>query len=376
MRKYILLALVLFSTCLCSCFPSDNLNTSSLGNITYVDNSGDFTGDSLTIDNGFIKGNLSENISVKVKNVQVDQKLCPLEFKYNMYTEEQIINTFFNNKVIVKKTSHDDEILNGYKNIFIKSDDAFGGSSAGEIRYETNKIESNNIFLILRGYKTNIRDDIKDIFSKNIPNNLNTENYIKRTDTLLAELNILNTSSPTIYYIDKDSLSLENDNMQNDSKTFNDNYILIVYDNFQINNIDLNKNPISWNFAGSWFESYFFALINTSNNEIELLQGTGLYDLNSIKETSSCSPVISINDAIIAAACEYNKKITQKNTLISDAILNYVPIIDNNQTLLIPAWAITITSKSQMWNEKIQQYSDYNKESTIFVNALNGKVML
>ena len=283
---------------------------------------------------------------------------------------------FFNNKVIVKKTSHDDEILNGYKNIFIKSDDAFGGSSAGEIRYETNKIESNNIFLILRGYKTNIRDDIKDIFSKNIPNNLNTENYIKRTDTLLAELNILNTSSPTIYYIDKDSLSLENDNMQNDSKTFNDNYILIVYDNFQINNIDLNKNPISWNFAGSWFESYFFALINTSNNEIELLQGTGLYDLNSIKETSSCSPVISINDAIIAAACEYNKKITQKNTLISDAVLNYVPIIDNNQTLLIPAWAITITSKSQMWNEKIQQYSDYNKESTIFVNALNGKVML
>ncbi len=376
MKEYILLALVLFSTCLCSCFPSDNLNTSSLGNITYVDNSGDFTGDSLTIDNGFIKGNLSENISVKVKNVQVDQKLCPLEFKYNMYTEEQIINTFFNNKVIVKKTSHDDEILNGYKNIFIKSDDAFGGSSAGEIRYETNKIESNNIFLILRGYKTNIRDDIKDIFSKNIPNNLNTENYIKRTDTLLAELNILNTSSPTIYYIDKDSLSLENDNMQNDSKTFNDNYILIVYDNFQINNIDLNKNPISWNFAGSWFESYFFALINTSNNEIELLQGTGLYDLNSIKETSSCSPVISINDAIIAAACEYNKKITQKNTLISDAILNYVPIIDNNQTLLIPAWAITITSKSQMWNEKIQQYSDYNKESTIFVNALNGKVML
>ena len=376
MKEYILLALVLFSTCLCSCFPSDNLNTSSLGNITYVDNSGDFTGDSLTIDNGFIKGNLSENISVKVKNVQVDQKLCPLEFKYNMYTEEQIINTFFNNKVIVKKTSHDDEILNGYKNIFIKSDDAFGGSSAGEIRYETNKIESNNIFLILRGYKTNIRDDIKDIFSKNIPNNLNTENYIKRTDTLLAELNILNTSSPTIYYIDKDSLSLENDNMQNDSKTFNDNYILIVYDNFQINNRDLNKNPISWNFAGSWFESYFFALINTSNNEIELLQGTGLYDLNSIKETSSCSPVISINDAIIAAACEYNKKITQKNTLISDAILNYVPIIDNNQTLLIPAWAITITSKSQMWNEKIQQYSDYNKESTIFVNALNGKVML
>lgn len=376
MKEYILLALVLFSTCLCSCFPSDNLNTSSLGNITYVDNSGDFTGDSLTIDNGFIKGNLSENISVKVKNVQVDQKLCPLEFKYNMYTEEQIINTFFNNKVIVKKTSHDDEILNGYKNIFIKSDDAFGGSSAGEIRYETNKIESNNIFLILRGYKTNIRDDIKDIFSKNIPNNLNTENYIKRTDTLLAELNILNTSSPTIYYIDKDSLSLENDNMQNDSKTFNDNYILIVYDNFQINNIDLNKNPISWNFAGSWFESYFFALINTSNNEIELLQGTGLYDLNSIKETSSCSPVISINDAIIAAACEYNKKITQKNTLISDAVLNYVPIIDNNQTLLIPAWAITITSKSQMWNEKIQQYSDYNKESTIFVNALNGKVML
>ena len=376
MKEYILLALVLFSTCLCSCFPSDNLNTSSLGNITYVDNSGDFTGDSLTIDNGFIKGNLSENISVKVKNVQVDQKLCPLEFKYNMYTEEQIINTFFNNKVIVKKTSHDDEILNGYKNIFIKSDDAFGGSSAGEIRYETNKIESNNIFLILRGYKTNIRDDIKDIFSKNIPNNLNTENYIKRTDTLLAELNILNTSSPTIYYIDKDSLSLENDIMQNDIKTFNDNYILIVYDNFQINNIDLNKNPISWNFAGSWFESYFFALINTSNNEIELLQGTGLYDLNSIKETSSCSPVISINDAIIAAACEYNKKITQKNTLISDAILNYVPIIDNNQTLLIPAWAITITSKSQMWNEKIQQYSDYNKESTIFVNALNGKVML
>ena len=137
MKEYILLALVLFSTCLCSCFPSDNLNTSSLGNITYVDNSGDFTGDSLTIDNGFIKGNLSENISVKVKNVQVDQKLCPLEFKYNMYTEEQIINTFFNNKVIVKKTSHDDEILNGYKNIFIKSDDAFGGSSACIFRFSS-----------------------------------------------------------------------------------------------------------------------------------------------------------------------------------------------------------------------------------------------
>ena len=387
-KTNLIIATLISSILLCSCFPSEEItnteNNVPLSNIRtneFVEEKMKSIKETLTIADNVIQGTPSEHITINITNNSCDNNLEPLNFKYHSFSEKEL-EGIFTNPMISATYRNDSQIkiredveYENYNIISITTDRDKIISGAGWVKYTTSESELNDLNLLVSYNSTNIRDDIDDIYSRNLPFKINTNDYLNNANEILSTLNIKCSSEPSVYYLDKETLSYRYETDSNEAKHFDNDYLLICYNDFSYNNIKIYNSPVQWTYSGAYDGTSFYMLINADNNQIVYFKGNGLFDINSVTPISSPQKTISLLDAVCVATHEYTQILTPNDIQISNAYLNYIPVKEDAKIIWIPCWIIESNQSVDIWNEKNNEYYTKTIKEKKYINALNGKVM-
>ncbi len=329
----------------------------------------------INVDNGSMTGILSGSVKVNAEfESDITESISRVKFNFVKYDPDIIKKYSFSEYDIKSCDIGDEKIFDGYIRGGIMSNEARSIFNHRELFFIKEKLRDNEVIRVLEHYRSTLRKDLSDCFEV-ISDNEDSVALIDYRNKCLdlasafgVELNV----EPVCYYIYKDALLAADDNEAEEKVVADSDYILLVYENFKINGIRIYNDKVSWMHAGEWTEPQVYFLFDAKSGSLEYYKFNCIYDSDTLQSEDAFA-VVDVKNAVGIAAEYFEKTNIAETVCISDVELCYVPEYAENQMLYDPAWVVTF-SMPDGTNDIIQDgEADIQK---IFINAINGKVML
>lgn len=353
-KKKIIIMLVCVVLIFCSC--AADVNGLYGNGIEYVD-----------VDKVYVE-TLSNILSDKtiqyINESKFPETISRIGFKFVRYESEKVKKFFFDDDSSLIEEMEESDIFSEYNQGRIFSNKARCIITPQELFYTTEHIRNQDIASIVKNGTITLRKDLTEIFEKLSPTDSKISIYKEKSKEISNAFNIPPFLNSYFLYLDKKTL-IEQGTPYNDKElNIDSDYILMYFNEFEVDDIPIYNEPVSWMHAGEFAESCVYFLFNRNSNDMEYAHINNIYELETLNRYDEF-PIIKVTDAIVTAANYYMGFSLSDDISVLDVKLNYVQIYDDHEMIYDPAWIVTISDNNYKSNGR-----------KIFVNAINGKVML